>query len=92
MKTTLNLRLQCAGVGVRRALSSVLAPDNEGAPRGLEISMVGEGRVLQFSVRSETPSTVISTVVALLRDVALFQEVWLLSRRGEARVSRSKEN
>jgi len=40
---------------------------------------VKEG-TLQFLIASDSQSGAISTAIAVLRDVLLFQEVWLLSR------------
>lgn len=80
MKTTAVLKLKLEDSRARVSLLSVLAPDNQELPKGLELSVHGAGREVEFRVQSASPSTSISTVLALLRDVALFQEVWLLSR------------
>lgn len=73
------LRFKCRDAAARRGLASVLAPDNEGAPRGLNLKMRGTSRSLTFEVSAPTPSSLASTLLAVLRDVSLFQEVWLLS-------------
>jgi hypothetical protein len=83
---TLTVRLSGSNVG--KKLSEVLAPDNEGLPPGMLLSMETQGRNIEFEVSSGSPSTSLSTVLALLRDVTLFQEVWLLSRQGGGRVQR----
>jgi hypothetical protein len=89
LKTAAMLALTCADEEVRKSLASVLAPDNEGAPRSLSLSVGGKGHTLELDVKSASPSTAISTALALLRDVALFEEVWLLSRAKHGRVRRA---
>ena len=90
MKAGAVLEIACSDQGVRKSLESVLAPDNEGGPRGLAIELNGEGNRLEIRVGAESPATALSTSLGFLRDVALFQEVWLLSRRkpGRARGAR----
>ena len=78
------LKLRLADAGVRRSLSEVLAPDNEGLPKGLTLSAEGSGDTLVIRVESESAAAVLSTVLSLLRDTVLFQEVWLLSRTRRA--------
>ena len=80
MSASVRLSVRCADDRVGRDLRSVLTPDNEGVPRGLRFSMGGSGRVVEFHIGSESPSTALSTSVALLRDISLFEQVWLLSR------------
>ena len=67
-----------------RRLSAVLAADIEGLPRGLKLTMAGAGRSFRCRIESDSPSAAVSTVLALMRDVVLFQEVWLLSRTQRA--------
>ena len=88
MKSRATLDIRLSGTDERRSLGSVLAPDNEGAPRGLRLSMTGKRAAMEFRVESDSPASALSTVLALLRDVALFQEVWLLSHRRGGRVQR----
>jgi hypothetical protein len=89
LKSTARLTLGLSDFEARKSLASVLAPDNEGTPRGLRLSMTCEGATIEFLVESVSPSTVVSTVLALLRDISLFQEVWLLSHGKGARVQRA---
>jgi len=70
-------------------LAAVLTPDNEGLPSGLRVSMARKAERIRIDVESGSPSTAVSTVLAVLRDVALFQEVWLLSRGKPAQVQRA---
>ena len=42
--------------------------------------MAGGGTTLGVVVDSDSVADALSIVLALLRDIALFQEVWLLSR------------
>ncbi len=79
MKSRAILTVRLLDPGVRAKLSSVMAPDNEGLPRGLRLSMTARGAAITCVVESASPSTAVSTILALLRDVSLFQEVWLLS-------------
>ena len=80
MNTAATLTIACVSEEVRERLAAVLAPDNEGLPRGLHLSMVVRGRSIEFSLDADSPYTSISTALALLRDIVLFEEVWLLSR------------
>ena len=69
-----------------KSLSAVLAPDNEGLPQGMLLSMATRGREMGLEVSSGSPASSLSTILALLRDMTLFQEVWLLSHGRGARV------
>ena len=80
MKTTIRLSIRCADAPVCGQLASVLTPDNEGAPRGMTLRMEARKENLEFRIASDSPTGAVSTAVAVLRDVLLFQEVWLLSR------------
>lgn len=82
MKSRAVLEVTCKDLESRRSLVAVLTPDNEGGPRGLRISLGSRGKLLEIAIEAESPATAISTSLAFLRDMALFQEVWLLSRRG----------
>ena len=79
-----DLTLELAGETARRHLQAVLTPDNGEAPRGLKLGLTGEGETLRLTVESGSPSSTISTALAVLRDAALFQEIWLLSRTRRA--------
>jgi len=81
--------LSCADAKVSRSLASVLTPDNEGAPKRLLISMTRRDRLIELKIQSGSPSTSLSTALALLKDVALFEEVWLLSHAKHGRVHRA---
>ncbi len=89
MKSRASLKLVLSGVEVREALGSVLAADNEGAPPGLRLSVRERGAAIEFLAESDSASVSISTVLGILRDVSLFEEVWLLSHRRPARVQRA---
>ena len=80
MKATAELGLKCSDMRVLKSLVSVLAPDNEGGPRGLRIDTVAHGRTLNITIAAGSAATAFSTALAFLRDVSLFQEVWLLSQ------------
>jgi len=89
LKTEGTLTLTLSGAGSRGSLQSVLSPDNEGTPKGMKLEMEGGGKVLTFRLESASPSAVLSTLLAILRDVTLFQEVWLLSQGKGATVERA---
>jgi len=89
LKSRAKLDLRLSGPDVGESLFSVLAPDNEGAPRGLRLSMTRRGASIGMLIESDSISTVISNLLALLRDVALFEEVWLLSHGTGGRVQRA---
>ena len=74
------LSIECSSIGVGRVLARVLTPDNAGAPKGLSLSMKAQEKSVIFDIASESPSSVLSTVMAILQDVSLFEQVWLLSR------------
>jgi hypothetical protein len=88
LKTAATLSIRLADTESRKALYSVLAPDNEGLPPGLELAGSVEGRTVRYTVESGRPPTAVSTILALLRDVTLFQEIWLLSREKAAGAGR----
>ena len=81
MKASATLTVRLSGVAEGNSLSEVLAPDNEGLPHGMLLSMSARGRVLEFVVSAGSLSGSLSTILAVLRDITLFQEVWLLSRK-----------
>ena len=83
MKTRIVLSVKCPTLRVRRALRSVLTPDNEGAPAGLGLSMTGHKEVVRVELESSSPAVACSTTLALLRDIRLFEQVWLLSRAND---------
>ncbi|MDG6917887.1 MAG: hypothetical protein JRN62_00330 [Nitrososphaerota archaeon] len=80
MRTRVELRIDCRDGPTVRSLVSVLAPDNEGAPRGMKLASAVNGEHLAFAVESDSASSSLSTALAVLRDATLFQEVWLLSQ------------
>jgi len=86
LMTRATLTLKIADDSARKSLLSVLAPDNKGLPKGLAFSTGGRDSAVEFQFESASPSASLSTVLALLRDITLFQEVWLLSRGMDTRV------
>lgn len=88
MNTDAALTILLASPAAQSSLRSVLTPDNEGAPHGTRLSMEGRGSRLEFTVASASPSAALSIILAILRDVTLFQEVWLLSHGKGGRVRR----
>ena len=88
MKSNALLTVRRSSAGERRSLEAVLAPDNEGLPRGMLLSITASGKALEFEVSSGSLQASLSTVLALMRDITLFQEVWLLSSQRGGRVQR----
>ena len=80
MKTSATLTVEFSDARARRSLAEVLAPDNRVLPRGLSLRAAGGPKTVELTVESESHSTSLSTALAILRDVTLFEEVWLLSR------------
>ena len=81
MRTAIRLSIRCDTGPLGGKLGSVLAPDNEGFPSGLQFAMKVKEEVVRFEIESESFVTAIYTSLALLRDVSLFEQVWLLSER-----------
>lgn len=52
----------------------------------MKLLATGVGSSLEFKVGADSPQTAVSTALAILRDVRLFEEVWLLSHGGDAEV------
>jgi hypothetical protein len=88
LKAQAALTVLLSGAHEGKSLAGVLAPDNEGLPRGMLLNVSARGRALEFEVSSGSPSALLSTVLAILRDIILFQEVWLLSSQRGGRVQR----
>ena len=80
MRARVLLSVACSGAGPAGDLTRVLTPDNAGLPKGLAVVLRTRKRAVEFEVTSQSPSTALSTVMAILRDVSLFEQVWLLSR------------
>jgi hypothetical protein len=89
LKTEATLSLSFSDTGARRSLAAVLAPDNRELPRGLSLRTGGGPTIMRLAMGSESPSTTLSTALAFLRDIVLFQEVWLLSHGKGGRVRRT---
>ena len=84
MKSKLLLKLTCQSPVTARRLAAVLGPDNRGFPSGQRFSMAVKSRFVKFSVESERLPSAFTTILGVLRDVALFQEIWLISRAMDA--------
>jgi len=80
LKASATLTVRLSGIAERKSLSDVLTPDNEGLPQGMLLSMSTRGKELELVISAGSPTATLSTILALLRDITLFQEVWLLSR------------
>jgi hypothetical protein len=85
LKTRVELSFNCTARDVATRLGAVLSPDNEGAPGGLHLSMSAVEKRVTFQLGSDSPSTALSTVQAILRDASLFEQIWLLSRASDGK-------
>ena len=80
MKARVELSIGCSDARACGELARVLTPDNTGVPSGLKIVMNAKQETVRFDISSESPSSALSTAMAVLRDASLFEQVWLLSR------------
>ncbi len=92
MKTTAVLTLSFRDERARDSLAAVLAPDNRDLPRSLSLSVETRGTTMEIAVASDSPSTSLSTTLGFLGDIALFEEVWLLSHGSGAGVHRGRSS
>ncbi len=92
MKSTAVLTVRVADTETRGSLAAVLAPDNVGLPKGLSLSTTVSGSCIAYRVAAGSAEDALVIVLALLRDIQLFQEVWLLSHRKDPRVGRDDSN
>jgi hypothetical protein len=79
LKYTLLLRLNCRNQPTARKLASVLAPDNRSLPSDQRLSMSTISRSVVFRIETERERAALTTASGILRDVALFQGIWLIS-------------
>jgi hypothetical protein len=52
----------------------------------LKLSTRAAGNILEFKIGADSLQTAVSTALSILRDASLFEEVWLLSQEGDAKV------
>jgi len=83
LNTKLRLALKCNDSAA--ALAQVLNPDNRSVPSDQVFSMKRERENVLFSIQSSRPASAFTSLDSVLSDAALFQEVWLLSRRTRGR-------
>lgn len=88
MRTECRLTIHCMDAVSASQLGEVLAPDNVGMPRDQRFSMSKDQASLVFRVEAKSLASLSSAVISILRDAALFQEIWLLSRGKDAAVGR----
>ena len=90
MKVRCALSLKCPYAKTARMLADVLSPDNRSIPKEQNLIQSLDGGVLSFFIETGSIPSLSTTVLSLLTDAELFQEVWLLSRGGRARRARGK--
>lgn len=76
MKLILELELECTGEAEARSLEATLSPDNASIPRDQLFTMSRNGDLLLFRIESPRPSSASSSMLSLLSDARLFQDVW----------------
>jgi len=74
------LRIRCRDAATAKKLAAVLAPDNRAIPSDQRFSMSASSRFVTLRVESERTRSGFNTVRSVLRDIALFREIWLISR------------
>jgi hypothetical protein len=74
------LTVVCESASTAKKLAAVLAPDNRTVPPDQRIAMSVESRTVTLNVESERARSGFNTVRSVLRDIALFREIWLISR------------
>jgi len=79
LNLTIEVEIECFGERQARALEATLSPDNNSIPKDQKFSAKRRGASLRFKVESARPSTTLSSIVSLLTDAKLFQEVWMLA-------------
>lgn len=52
----------------------------------MKVSAKAKGNILEFKVGADSILTALSTALSILRDASLFEEVWLLSHKSDAKV------
>ena len=83
MRTGLRLMFKCDTSAAK--LTEVLSPDNRNVPGDQTFKMRRYGNTVSFEIVSERPGSAFTSLDSVLTDAALFQEVWLLSHRAEAK-------
>lgn len=89
MKTRLRLTLKCKE-SVATKLTEVLSPDNRSIPSDQMFAMRRAGDKVSFEIESQRLVSTFTSLDSVLSDIALFQEVWLLSRRTGGRDRKEK--
>ena len=80
MKSRLVLRVGCRNSATAKKLAAVLAPDNKAVPSDQDFSMRVSKSSVAVEVETDNFRSGFNTVRSVLRDVALFREIWLISR------------
>jgi len=74
------LRVKCRSPATAKRLAAVLSPDNKAVPSDQRFSMRVTDNAVTLQAESDRARSAFNTVRSLLRDVALFREIWLISR------------
>jgi hypothetical protein len=80
VKTTFLLMISCKDAPTAGKLESVLGPDNVDVPAGQRFSMRRRSKNLSFAISSDSLRSPLASLQSVLADVALFREIWLISR------------
>ena len=80
MNSKFVLRIRCRSPATAKKLAAVLSPDNKAVPSDQRFSMRVTAGTIALRVESDRAKSAFNTVRSVLRDVALFREIWLISR------------
>jgi hypothetical protein len=79
LNSTFLLKFDCRSSATARKLAAVLEADNRGVPIDQRLAMSVASRSVTITVGAARTGSGFTTVQSILRDVALFQEIWLIS-------------
>ena len=84
MKVELKAVLGCDTALTARSLAAVLSSDNRVVPTDQVLLMSRSKNRITLTIEGRRPASAFSSLDSVLADAALFQEIWLLSRRQRA--------
>jgi len=80
LRSSCKLCVLCANESVARRLEAVLSADNANVPKDQSFTMRRKSRTLYFDVTSQRLRSPLTTLNSVVTDIALFREIWLISR------------
>ena len=79
MNSKFVLVVRCRDASTAKSLAAVLSPDNKAVPSDQLFSMKVLSKSVTLRVESERARSGFNTVRSVLKDAALFREIWLIS-------------